>query len=70
MNIYNPLGGFNRFNNRGLERKTAPFHLQQNGYRTGLIGKYLNGYTRQTAFHVPPGYDRWCAGGRVGAAWK
>ncbi|GAB4816016.1 hypothetical protein N2152v2_003062 [Parachlorella kessleri] len=65
MNIYNPLGGFNRFNDQGLEKKTGPLHLQQAGYRTGLIGKYLNGYTRETAFHVPPGYDRWFGIGEI-----
>ena len=39
LGIFNPLGGFQRFNDRGLEEKTAPYHLQQAGYRTGLIGK-------------------------------
>jgi len=30
--------------------------LRRAGYRTGYIGKYLNGYT---APDVPPGWDRW-----------
>ncbi|KAL4431762.1 hypothetical protein ABPG77_002978 [Micractinium sp. CCAP 211/92] len=64
-NMLNVLGGFERFNDMGLETKAAPYHLQQAGYRTGLIGKYLNGYTRETAFHVPPGYDRWYAIGEI-----
>ncbi|KAI7844023.1 hypothetical protein COHA_002363 [Chlorella ohadii] len=63
--IMNPLGGFQRFNDMGMERKTVAYHLQQAGYRTGLVGKYLNGYTRQTAFHVPPGWDRWFGIGEI-----
>lgn len=34
-----PLGGAKKFRLRGLEPKTAPYLLQQAGYRTGLIGK-------------------------------
>lgn len=36
-----------RFVDMGLEERTAAYVLQQNGYRTGLVGKYLNGYTSQ-----------------------
>ncbi len=32
--------------------------LHRTGYRTALIGKYLNGYTTRT---IPPGWDRWFA---------
>ena len=28
--------------------------------------RYLNGYSRETAFHVPPGYDRWFGIGEIG----
>jgi arylsulfatase A-like enzyme len=31
------------------------------GYRTGLFGKYLNGYTYDDATYVPPGWDDWRA---------
>ena len=37
LQLFNPLGGFARF--RGLENQTAPYFLQQAGYRTGMIGK-------------------------------
>lgn len=30
--------------------------------------RYLNGYTRETAFHVPPGWDRWFGIGEHGGA--
>ena len=37
--------------------------LHAAGYRTGLFGKYLNGYKNTT--NSPPGWDRWFA--HVGA---
>jgi arylsulfatase A-like enzyme len=33
--------------------------LQQAGYRTVHIGKYLNGYGRQEPTHVPAGWSEW-----------
>ncbi|MDQ2621559.1 MAG: sulfatase [Actinomycetota bacterium] len=33
--------------------------LQQAGYRTALVGKYLNEYGAADAKEVPPGWDRW-----------
>ncbi|MEX2274124.1 MAG: sulfatase [Actinomycetota bacterium] len=47
-------------------RRTIATSLQHAGYRTALVGKYLNGY-EGTA--VPPGWDRWFAfaGGDFGA---
>ena len=35
-----------------------PTWLHSAGYRTGLMGKYLNGYR---GLSVPPGWDRWMA---------
>jgi arylsulfatase A-like enzyme len=35
--------------------------LHDAGYRTGLFGKYLNGYTEEDTSYVPPGWDRWFA---------
>lgn len=39
VGVPNVLGGFTRFNEMGMEHKTAPLTLQAAGYRTGLIGK-------------------------------
>lgn len=39
VGVPNVLGGFTRFNEMGMEHKTAPLALQAAGYRTGLIGK-------------------------------
>jgi arylsulfatase A-like enzyme len=39
---------------------TLPLWLQRAGYRTGHVGKYLNGYGQATApTWVPPGWDHW-----------
>jgi N-acetylglucosamine-6-sulfatase len=49
-----PLGGFSAFD----PTSTIATVLQARGYRTALMGKYLNGYTRT---EVPPGWDTWNA---------
>lgn len=56
-----PNGGFLAFRGRGLERETAAVWLQAAGYRTSLIGKYLNGYRREDVApdYIPPGWDDW-----------
>ena len=40
---------------------TMAVDMKQAGYRTALIGKYLNQYNPQTSKYVPPGWDRWFA---------
>ena len=36
--------------------------LQDAGYRTALIGKYLNRYPKEASMsYVPPGWDEWSA---------
>jgi N-acetylglucosamine-6-sulfatase len=55
-----PNGGWSAF--KASESDTIATALQDAGYRTGLIGKYLNGYNTATgALYVPPGWDRWFA---------
>ncbi len=48
---------------------TLATRLQETGYRTGLVGKYLNGYGVQPTLdgadsltYVPPGWTQWWAG--------
>ncbi|MCC6315246.1 MAG: sulfatase [Thermomicrobiales bacterium] len=61
-------GGYATFYSRGNEASTVATWLHDRGYRTALMGKYLNGYpeTRKgvTDTAVPPGWDRWAAGMR------
>jgi N-acetylglucosamine-6-sulfatase len=53
-----PSGGWSAF--QASESNTIATALHDVGYRTALIGKYLNGYTGD-AVYVPPGWDRWFA---------
>lgn len=41
--------------------ETLAVWLDRAGYRTGWIGKTLNGYGRPNAREVPPGWDLWSA---------
>jgi arylsulfatase A-like enzyme len=62
-------GGFPAFTSPPVGRTISPINdsttlavdLSGGGYRTGLIGKYLNGYETRSSRYVPPGWDRWFA---------
>ena len=55
-----PLGGFQKFHDDGLENATIGTALQATGYRTGFMGKYLNGYPGSLGrTYVPPGWTDW-----------
>jgi N-acetylglucosamine-6-sulfatase len=51
-----PYGGFQAFD----DDNTLPLWLQSAGYRTAIIGKYLNGYPGVAGQdYVAPGWDLW-----------
>jgi arylsulfatase A-like enzyme len=53
-----PYGGWPAFSEQGLEDRTIAVALHNRGYRTGLIGKYMNHFLAQaSAGYVPPGWD-------------
>jgi arylsulfatase A-like enzyme len=57
-----PNGGFGRFYEKGLQNSTIATWLHSAGYRTGLFGKYLNGYPEQAPVkktYIPPGWSTW-----------
>jgi N-acetylglucosamine-6-sulfatase len=54
-----PYGGWQAAHDAGDETSTVATWLHGAGYRTALIGKYLNGYEK--ARWVPPGWDYWRA---------
>ncbi len=64
-----PEGGYAVFHERGEERQTFALALQRSGYRTALMGKYLNGYepgvseagSRRPG--VPQGWSEWDVAG-------
>jgi N-acetylglucosamine-6-sulfatase len=58
-----PDGGAVRFRRRELDESTFATWLQDSGYRTGLVGKYLNNTEKH---YIPPGWDEW--DGMVGMA--
>jgi N-acetylglucosamine-6-sulfatase len=62
-----PLGGFEKFHANEDEKSTIATWLHDAGYRTGLLGKYLNGYPNgvEPTF-VPPGWDAWASPSRGG----
>lgn len=55
-----PNGAARRFN----DREALPVWLQRRGYRTALVGKYMNGL-RRLAPSVPPGWTRFVGSTRV-----
>jgi N-acetylglucosamine-6-sulfatase len=52
-------GGWHAYRSNGNEQDNVATRLDAAGYRTGLFGKYLNGYSNTTV--IPPGWDRWFA---------
>lgn len=72
-----PNGGFGAFHSGGEERDTFATALQAKGYRTAMMGKYLNGYSPSDTVagqqpYVPPGWDQWdvVGGGYEGYDYK
>jgi len=57
--IYGNGNGFAKFRASALDRSTIATWLHAAGYRTALMGKYVNGYCAADAAYVPPGWDRW-----------
>jgi arylsulfatase A-like enzyme len=55
-------GGYAAFHGRGDDKSTFATSLQQVGYRTAMMGKYLNGYDPKTD-GVPPGWNEWDVAG-------
>lgn len=62
-----PHGGFDEFHRRHEERRTFAVALQRSGYRTALMGKYMNRYmgapgepvVAAAETYVPPGWTEW-----------
>lgn len=57
-----PDGGFYKFNEAGNNESTLAVWLQSAGYRTALMGKYLNGYPYPTdRTFIPVGWSEWAS---------
>ncbi len=63
------MGGVRAFFDNGDQNHTFNLALQRNGYRTALMGKYLNGYLQGPdrspvgSTYVPPGWTEWAVAG-------
>ena len=53
-----PQGGYEKFHRLGRERSTVATWLDEAGYNTAYMGKYMNGYNGTV---VPQGWDDWLA---------
>ncbi len=64
-------GGFETAHYRGVEESTIATWLHAGGYRTGLFGKYLNGYPSGVSdTYVPPGWDEFVSATLGGNAYR
>lgn len=58
-------GGYREFRTGGSgETNSLPVWLQDAGYRTGFLGKFMNGYAgyaKRASMTPPPGWDDWRA---------
>ena len=63
-----PEGGYRAYNDHGDAAKSFAVALQRAGYRTGFMGKYLNGY--YPFDKRPPGWDVWDGAGRAYAEYN
>jgi N-acetylglucosamine-6-sulfatase len=57
-----PYGGYEVFNARGNEAFTFAVALQHGGYKTAMLGKYLNGYHPRKD-RAAPGWNEWDVAG-------
>ena len=56
-------GGYETFHSRGLEQTTFATALSAAGYRTAMLGKYLNRYRPEKGSPVAPGWTMWAVAG-------
>jgi arylsulfatase A-like enzyme len=64
-----PWGGYETMHALGIENSTLATWLRPAGYRTAMIGKYINRYQPEKD-GVPPGWDDWYVGGNAHASYN
>jgi N-acetylglucosamine-6-sulfatase len=57
-NMNSSHGGWKAYKSNGNQKRNVATRLHSAGYRTALVGKYLNGYNGST---VPAGWNKWFA---------
>lgn len=58
LHNFGEAGGWKTFYENGSEDRTIATYLSQSGYKSVLIGKYLNGIESQPE-HIPAGWTEW-----------
>ena len=58
LNNFYPTGGFQKFVENGGDQSTIATWLQDTGYNTARVGKYLVQYPEGSTY-VPPGWNEW-----------
>ena len=77
-----PYGGYTKFLSQGLTKRTFAVALQKSGYKTSMLGKYLNGYgdegggvlipqgrkddMTKANAPIPPGWSDWHVSNNTG----
>ena len=61
----NPIGGYEAFAQYGNAEKSFNVALEDSGYTTGFVGKFLNRYEAKNVDGVQPSRRRRCPGGRM-----
>ena len=56
--VWSNVAGWVRFKRAGMQSRSIAVWLRRAGYRTGLVGKYLNAYSGTVP---PPGWSAWHA---------
>ena len=56
-----PHGGYPAYRRKVNQKHTLPVYLHRAGYRTGLVGKFLNSYGVANPRQIPRGWDSWQA---------
>ncbi len=63
-----PGTGYEQYNARGYDRNVLPAWFRSSGYRTGLVGKYMNKYDAQKD-GVPAGWTDWYGVDTPASSW-
>jgi N-acetylglucosamine-6-sulfatase len=63
-----PGTGYEQYNAEGYDERDLPVWLKGAGYRTGLVGKYMNKYDAQRD-GIPAGWTDWYGADTPSTAW-
>jgi arylsulfatase A-like enzyme len=64
-----PGTGYEQYNAQGYDQRDLPVWLKDSGYETGLVGRYINGYSAPQ-FEIPVGWNDWYAANTPNKRWS